>query len=216
MATGLIRMGEARYVKNSAAERGLANCHGCGKLSPVELGKCPRCGSALHLRNHNSLQTTTALIVTAAILYIPANLFPVMINSKLGTSEGHTILEGVAIFLSKGDYVIGLVILIASVLIPLAKLLALAWLCWMIRKGGTIGSKRKTQLYRVTEAIGRWSMIDVFVVAILVALIQLGNLMSINPGPAAVAFAGVVITTMIAAETLDSRLIWDRAGENDV
>ena len=209
-------MAEAHYSKGSAAAQGLANCHGCGKVSPVELGTCPRCGSALHLRSHNSLQTTMALILTAAILYIPANLFPVMINSKLGTSEGHTILEGVAIFLSKGDYAIGLVILIASVVIPLAKLLALAWLCWMIHKGGTIGSKRKTQLYRVTEAIGRWSMLDVFVVAILVALIQLGNLLAINPGPGAVSFAGVVIATMIAAETLDSRLIWDRAGEADV
>ncbi|WP_419811185.1 paraquat-inducible protein A [Bacterioplanoides sp.] len=132
-----------------------------------------------------------------------------MITSTLGVSSSDTILSGVVYFWMHGDYPIALIIFIASVVVPLVKLLALIWLCYTVHHGRQQTPRRRTHLYRITEFIGRWSMVDVFVVALMVALVQLGNLMSIMPGPAALAFAAVVIITMFAAKNFDPRLIWD-------
>ena len=197
------------YPSGTAAALGLACCHTCGKVSDAGLGHCPRCGAGIHLRFPNSLQTTVALLITAVILFLPANLLPIMHTEQFGRVTANTILGGVIRLWEHGSYPIALVIFIASILIPIAKIITLAWLCWTVRQAYAGGPEERALLYRVTEFIGRWSMIDVFVVAVLVALIQLGGLLTIRAGPAALAFAGVVITTMLAALTFDSRLIWD-------
>ena len=160
----------------------------------------------------DSLARTVALVITAAILYVPANVLPIMTTEQLGRASDSTIMGGVVLLWHHGSYPIASVIFIASVLVPLSKLFILLALCWSVARGDATRPRERTVLYRVTEFVGRWSMVDVFVVAILVALIQLGGLLSIRPGVAAVAFSGVVIVTILAAESFDPRLIWDRLG----
>jgi paraquat-inducible protein A len=205
----------AHYPAGTAAAAGLACCHICSKLSPATMHQCPLCGAALHVRMTDSLQRTMALVFTAVLLYIPANLLPIMTTSQLGTPEPSTILGGVVILIHHGSYPIAAVIFIASVLVPTGKLIAITWLCWSVARGHKTSHQQRTKLYRVTEFVGKWSMTDVFVVAILVALIQLGGLLSITAGSAAIAFGGVVVVTMIAAESFDPRLIWDQLEETD-
>jgi paraquat-inducible protein A len=185
------------------------------KLSPVELHECPLCGSALHLRMTNSLQKTMALVITAVVLYIPANVLPIMTTTQLGTPVDSTILGGVVLLIDMGSIPIAAVIFIASVMVPTGKLLALIWLCTSVAIGRTKSKQQRTRLYRVTEFVGKWSMTDVFVVTILVALVHIGGLLTITAGPAAIAFGGVVVTTMLAAESFDPRLIWDRMETTD-
>jgi len=151
-----------------------------------------------------------ALAVTAALLYIPAMTLPIMTTVSLGKPMDSTVIGGVVILWKMGSYPIAAVIFIASVCVPISKLIALTVLCWFARYGSRAYAQQHTVLYRVTELVGRWSMIDVFVVAILVALIKLGDVLSFYPGVAALTFASVVIVTMVAAETFDPRLIWDR------
>ena len=199
----------SRFPPGTAAALGMASCHTCGWLCGTDDHCCSRCGSTVHLRVPNSLQKTAALIVTAAVLMLPANLMPIMYTEQFGTASANTIVGGTVLLWEHGSYPIALVIFIASVLIPLGKIMALAWLCWSVHASSAGYAVDRTKLYRATEFIGRWSMIDVFVVAILTALIQLGGLLSIRAGSAALAFAGVVIVTMFAAHAFDSRLIWD-------
>lgn len=194
----------------TAAERGLACCHICCKLAPAAAHACPRCGAPIHLRNPASLQRTLALLITASILYVPANLYPIMITEQLGSAEESTILGGVVLLIELGSVPVALVIFIASVIVPLGKLLTLYYLVWSVRRGSPLRERQRATLYRVTEFIGKWSMVDVFVVAILVALIHLTGLMVIRPGIAALSFAGVVLVTMVAAEQFDPRLMWDK------
>ena len=196
---------------STAASKGLANCQICGKLSNVLLEHCPRCGSNLHLRKPSSIQRVLAYLITACILYIPANVLPITITNQLGRALESTIIGGVILLWEHGSYPVALVIFIASVMVPVAKMIALFWLCWSVAYKPGHRLKECTKLYRITEFVGRWSMIDVFVVSILVALIQLGGILTIQPGAAALAFAGVVIITMFAAAAFDPRLIWDVA-----
>lgn len=195
----------------TAAEHGLANCHVCGKLSNVELSSCPRCSSNLHLRKPYSIHRVLALLITACILYIPANVLPITRTTELGRVFNSTIIGGVIHLWEHGSYLIAFIIFFASIVIPLAKIFALFWLCWTIIKKHAYKRKERTRLFRITEFVGRWSMTDVFVVTILVALIQLGGILTIQPGSAALAFACVVIITMFAAFAFDPRLIWDAA-----
>ena len=194
----------------TARQQGLAVCHVCLALNPLQEHHCRRCHSALHARIPHSIQRTVALLITACILYIPANLMPIMTTQTLGSATDSTIVGGVLLLWEMGSYPIALVILIASVMVPIGKILALSVLCWLVHGRRRLTAAQSTRLYRLTEFIGKWSMVDVFVVAILVALIQIGDLMAVRPGAAALAFAGVVITTMVAAESFDPRLIWDR------
>lgn len=203
------------YPADSAAAQGLASCHVCYKLSPEALHRCPRCSAALHLRIPDSLQRTVALLITASILYVPANVLPIMTTAQLGRSEESTILGGVVLLMELGSYPVAAVIFIASVLVPIGKLLTLSWLCWSVARRHSTSHHQRAVLYRVTEFIGRWSMTDIFVVMILVALIHLGGLLRITSGAAAVAFGGLVIVTMLAAESFDPRLIWDQLGDRD-
>lgn len=193
-----------------AIDRGLAGCHTCGKTSPVTMGTCPRCGSHLHLRKPQSVQRTVALMIAAAALYIPANVLPVMTVVELGDVEATTIVAGMVTFWKNGAYPIALVIFIASILIPFLKIAALTWLCLAASGKLQPSPSLLGKVYWFTELLGRWSMVDIFVVGILVALVQLGNYMTIRPGPGAVAFAGVVLLTMLAALSFDPRLLWDR------
>jgi paraquat-inducible protein A len=194
-----------------ALPQGLTGCHACGLVNAIddhERCYCQRCGDRLHGRHPYSIQNTLALLVLAVILYIPANALPITHTVRFGASEASTIIGGVVSFLRAGDIPIAVVIFVASVVIPLAKMLALVWLCgraaWRFEARGLAW----VRLYRVVEFIGRWSMVDVFVVAILVALIRAGSLMAISPGTAALAFAGMVIVSMMAAMTFDPRLLW--------
>lgn len=199
----------------TAADRDLASCHTCCKLSPASLHHCPRCGADLHLRNTDSLQRTVALLITASVLYIPANLYPIMITEYLGVPTVSTIMGGVIVLVQLGSIPVAAVIFIASVVVPMAKIAAMFYLVWSVRSHSFANPRQRTKLYVIAEFIGKWSMIDVFVVAILVGLVQLQGLLSFYPGIAAYSFAGVVLVTMVAAENFDSRLMWDQLEERD-
>jgi len=206
----------ARYPPR-ARDLGLTGCHVCGLVLRGSGGElhCPRCHSALHPRKPDSIARTWALLITAVILYIPANLLPVMRTAYLGNESADTIMSGVVYFLLHGDWPLALIIFVASVLVPLLKIISLVYLLISVQRRSRIRHRERTLLYRVTELIGRWSMVDVFVVAVLVALVQMGNLATVYPGLGASAFAGVVILTMLAAQSFDPRLIWDHQERMD-
>jgi paraquat-inducible protein A len=199
----------------TAAQAGLLSCEACQLLSrpasATEPGFCRRCGEKLEFRRHGSIQTTWALVIAAAICYIPANALPVLNTTTLGTSEGDTILGGVAFLYTSGSWPLALIVLVASVMIPLGKLVALVYLLITVQRGSVTSSPERTRLYRMVEFIGRWSMLDVFVDTFTVALVQLQPLMSVAPGAGVLFFAAVVVLTMLAAESFDPRLIWDPA-----
>jgi len=192
------------------AAKGLAGCHVCEKVAPVALGKCPRCGSHLHLRKPDSINRTLALVLAAALMYIPANLLPIMSIRELGVLTESTIIAGLIQFWEARSYPIAIVIFTASILIPLLKIVSLLWLCAAAKGLVPHSAKVLGKVYWMTELLGRWSMVDIFVVAILVTMVQLGNYMRVTPGPGALAFAGVVILTMFAAMSFDPKLLWDQ------
>lgn len=196
-----------------AAPQGLSGCTTCGLVNRLDAqgrGRCRRCGETLHARTPVSRQRTLALLLAAVVMYIPANLYPIMSTTSLGNTSPSTIIGGVMLFLQHGDIPIAVIIFTASVVVPIGKILALGWLCYAVRhRGEPLSNVTRVRLYRITEFIGRWSMVDVFVVAILVALIRAGELISVEPGPAALSFASVVIITMLAAHSFDPRMIWD-------
>ncbi len=203
----------------TARQLGMLSCHDCHLLTAVPANghehlSCPRCGAALHARKPNSLARTWALVIAATIFYIPANLLPMTITSSIAGVQADTIMSGVIYFIHSGSWEIAAVIFIASVFVPLLKLLILVYLLISVQLRWHRRPKDRTALYRLTEAVGRWSMLDIFVVTILVALVKLGAVASIEAGPAAVYFALVVIITMIAAESFDPRLIWDALEED--
>ena len=197
----------------TAAEAGLVSCGTCALLSNPDdtenPGDCPRCGAALVSRHPHSIQYTWALIIAAAICYVPANVLPVLTTTAFGSVESDTIMGGVIHLYATGSWPLALIVFVASVMIPLGKLVALAYLLVTIQRGSISNSHDRTRIYVLVEFVGRWSMLDVFVVAILVALIQLKPLMSVEPGAGVVFFMVVVVLTMVAAQTFDPRLIWD-------
>ncbi len=197
----------------TAAQAGLVPCATCSLLArpatAAEPGYCPRCGAELAGRHHHSIQYTWALVFAAAICYIPANVLPVLTTTTLGSSDSDTILGGVVFLYTSGSWPLALIVLIASVMVPLGKLVALCYLLITVQRGSPGSSHERTRLYRLVEFIGRWSMLDVFVDTFTVALVQLQPLMSVAPGPGVLFFAAVVVLTMIAAESFDPRLIWD-------
>jgi paraquat-inducible protein A len=170
---------------------------------------CPRCGAPLHARKPGSIQRTWALVIAALICYVPANVFPVMTVTSLGKTESDTIMSGVIYFVRSGDWPLALIIFTASVFVPLMKLGILSFLLISVHRRSSWRAVDRTRMYRLTEAIGRWSMVDIYVVTILVALVRLGNLATIEAGTGAVFFGSVVVITIFAAESFDPRLIWD-------
>ena len=201
----------------SAARVGLVSCTTCGLLSrPADRaspGYCPRCGAVLVWRRLHSVQYTWALLIAAAICYIPANALPVLRTTALGSTEADTIIGGVIFLYESGSWPLALIVLVASVMIPLGKILALGYLLVTVQRGSVENSRDRTRVYELVEFVGRWSMLDVFVDAFVVALVQLQPLMSVEPGLGVVFFMVVVVLTMLAAQSFDPRLIWDAASK---
>ncbi|MFV0335676.1 MAG: paraquat-inducible protein A [Tropicimonas sp.] len=197
----------------TAREAGLVTCTHCAKVWPMGTPECPRCGKALVSRDERALSRVWAWWLAGLICYVPANIFPMLETTYLGTTSGNSIVGGAILLAQHGAIPVALVILIASVLIPVTKFVAVAYLAVSVRHGWPSDQLKQTQLYEFVEFIGRWSMIDVFVVAVLAGLVQLSSIMAIHPGPAAVNFALSVIFTMFSAQSFDSRTIWDNIAE---
>ncbi len=193
----------------TAKELGLSSCHICSQLSPANEHRCPRCMSPLHVRKTDSIQRSWALLITATMLYIPAMLYPVTTVLALGQVQASTLMGSVIHFLESGSWPIAIVIFVASVAVPILKIIGLGYLLITTQRKHKKNRVQLTRLYRLVEFVGRWSMIDVFVVAILVALVQIGIFINIIPGLGIMAFTGVVVITMLAAMQFDPRLIWD-------
>lgn len=203
----------------TATQASLVGCHHCGQVSRARLlsaglsAVCPRCGARLHPRKPNSISRTWALLIAAIILYIPANLFPVTVIQSLGRTEPDTILSGVKALIEADSWELAAILFFASITVPVLKILALSYLLISVQRKSHWRPEDRTRLYHVVEAVGRWSMIDVFVVSILIALVRFGNIVTFEPGIGVISFASVVILTMFAALTFDPRLIWDNMEE---
>jgi len=197
----------------TAAALGLLNCHVCGQLARAVPGlhapRCPRCAAPLHFRKPDSVARCWALLIAAMILYVPANLLPMMKTSSLFGSQSDTIMSGVVYFWTSGSWYLALIIFFASIMVPLLKMIALMVLLVSVQRRSLWQRGQRARLYRLVEFVGRWSMLDIYVVAVIVALVQLKALATIQPGPGAIAFGAVVVLTMFAAMAFDPRLIWD-------
>lgn len=201
----------------SAASLGYATCGTCDLLVARPSGdqrwKCPRCATEIHgLRLPQSITKTWALLATATLLLIPANYFPVMTVIRFGQGEPNTILSGVVHLAEDGAWPLALLVFFASFVVPITKIGALALLLVTTQRGSGWRVRDRTMLYRVTEAVGAWSMIDIFLVGILVALVRMDALATVRPGIGASFFGAAVVLTMFAAHSFDPRLVWDRAG----
>ncbi|WP_440216783.1 paraquat-inducible protein A [Chromobacterium piscinae] len=206
------------YPLSSAASRNLCLCHGCGllvRISTSEAVACPRCAAPLHLRRPAALQRCWALLLAAMISYLPANLLPIMETTALTGVQRDTIMSGVVYLWNNDSWPLALVVFTASVLVPLLKILALLLLLCSVQWRWSWAPRQRTRLYRMIEVIGPWSMLDIFVVALMVALVQWQSLASIKAGPGAIAFGAVVVLTMLAAMSFDPRMIWDPVEEHD-
>ena len=203
----------ADYIQ--AKMLGVTGCHTCGLVVNVArgVGSCPRCGRRLHYRKPNSLQRTWALLIAAMVLYIPANVLPIMTVNYLGSGSPDTIFSGVVYLLLHGMWPLALVIFIASVLVPFLKLATLVFLLVALQRPKLKRPMEKIQLYRLVEVVGKWSMVDVFVIALLTAVVQLGEIATIEAGMGAVAFSAVVVLSMLAAMMFEPKLIWDKTEE---
>ena len=211
--------GDASHAVNAnstaatAARAGFFTCHDCGLLSKplahAHGASCPRCGAALHLRKPDSLKRTWAFIVAAMILYIPAVLLPVMVTSTLFSAQSDTILSGVVYLWTTGSWLLAAIVFIASVVVPMLKILSLTYLAWSTQWCSPLIPRQRTRIYRTVEFVGRWSMLDIYVITILVSLVQFGSVATIEAGPGAIAFGAVIVLTMFAALSFDPRLIWD-------
>lgn len=194
----------------SAAEAGLIGCHNCGKLTHLgQYDHCPRCFTALHSRMPSSLSKTWALVITSALFFIPANTLPIMQVDFLGIPDRSTILDGIIYFFKHGDYPIGVIIFAASILVPLFKVVGLIIMLITVHYRRNRFLLQKAKLFRFIEFIGRWSMLDIFVIALLTVLVNFGFFTSIHVTPAATYFCIVVVSTMLAAITFDPRIMWD-------
>ncbi len=207
------------HTATTAARAGLLNCHACHQLSRYRRlpagshATCPRCGATLHLRKPDSLARTWALVIAAIILYIPANVLPVMTVISMGKGNPDTILSGCKHLLEAGMWPLALLVFFASITVPLTKLTILSYLLLSVKSKSKWRAKERTVLYRINEGIGRWSMIDIFMIAILISLVKLEEIATIEPGAGATSFAAVVVLTMFAAMSFDQRLIWDAMEE---
>jgi paraquat-inducible protein A len=204
-----------------AIDRGLTDCHICHQLVRLpkeKTGKlllCPRCGEEIYARKHNSIQFTWALVMASIIFYIPANLLPMMHVQTFAGTQSDTIISGVLYFLETGSYMIAVVIFVASIIVPITKLVILVYLLISVQRKSKLHRHQRKKLYALTEIIGKWSMVDVYVVGIMIALVHFGGLTTIEAGEGANFFLLVVIITMLAAMQFDSKLIWDPKEEKE-
>jgi paraquat-inducible protein A len=211
-----------RYV--TAARAGYITCHACGNVevraqtaqyAQSVRQRCSRCGATLHQRKPDSLMRTWAMLIAAALLYIPANLLPILHTTSLFGEEDDTIMSGVVYFWTSGDWPLAAIVFVASILVPMLKLTVLAMLAFTAQRRSNWRPLERAKLYRIVEHIGRWSMLDVFVITLTVALVRFGSLAVITAGWGALAFAAVVVLTMIASLQFDPRLIWDGVDNDD-
>ena len=205
---------------SSALALGLQGCEACGLVSrPAhgsDEGSCPRCGEELTFRKSASIQRTWAFLIAAAICYVPANVLPVLTTITAAGRDSDTIMQGVVLLWSPTGWPLSLIVLIASIMIPSAKIAALTYLLVSVQRGSVRSNVQRIRLYRLVELVGRWSMVDVFVDTFTAALVQLQPLMSVEPGPGLFFFAAVVVLTMLAVESFDPRLIWDAGSRGEV
>lgn len=196
----------------TAKQRGLALCPKCHKLNNLttEPLQCTRCNGIFYQRNHNSLQYTLAWSVAALLAFIPANLYPIMIVYQLGIGEEATILSGIGEFINHGLYPIAVIIFTASIIVPLLKIIGLFVLVYKVHTGVRLKPDKHSKFYHVLELLGPWSMLDVFVVALMVTVVELGFVTSVAAGPAINYFTITVLFTMFAANSFDPRLLWDK------
>jgi paraquat-inducible protein A len=198
----------------TARAEGLILCETCGLVcDPGDRPDphCPRCGAALHVRKVDSIKRTWALLIAAAILYVPANLLPVMVTYTLFNTSRDTIMSGIVYFWKSGSPDLAILIFAVSIFIPLAKILCMVLLLVAAQYGVDRGLRQRALMFRVIEFVGRWSMLDIFVITMTVGMVRFRSLATIDAGPGAAAFGAVVVLTMIAAHTFDPRLIWDRS-----
>ncbi len=204
----------------TARNSGLVSCHTCSLLVRAASlhhghGICPRCGDALHQRKINSLARCWALLIAALICYIPANILPVMTVISFGEGEPDTIFSGVEAFIHSGMYPLAALVFFASIFVPVLKISVLFYLLISVQFKSLWRPRERTVMYRITESVGRWSMVDIFMISILAALVKLGSIATIEPGAGAVFFAAVVIITIFAAMAFDPRLLWDSMENQD-
>ena len=220
---------EPHVVPQTAHQAGLFCCHTCMLLVRMpervagqdrqnqghnqEVSLCPRCGTRLYARKPASVARCWALLVTAAVLYIPANVLPIMTVIRFGQGEPNTIWSGIIHLLESGMWPLSLLIFFASMVVPVLKLCVLVFLLLSVQFHWRWRPRKRTRMYHMMEMFGHWSMVDIFLVSILTALVQLDQLTSIEPGIGATYFGAVVILTMLAAKSFDPRLIWDNLGD---
>jgi len=197
----------------TARELGVLPCGQCGLLcrgSHADTGlACPRCGTALHARKPDSVARTWAFLIAAAILYVPANLLTVMRTDSLFGSEDHTILGGVVELWNDGSWDLAAIVFVASIVVPILKMLVLAVLAITVQRHSHWRRHERARLYRMLDAVGHWSMLDVYVVALLIGLVRFRGIAEVLPGPGIAAFGAVVVLTLLSSISLDPRLIWD-------
>lgn len=201
-----------------ALDAGILVCGECHQLNRWQAGAvqhCSRCQARVHPRRPNSIARTWALLLAAALLYVPANLLPIMTVSLFGQGSPATIMGGVMELIHAQMLPIALVVFVASILVPTFKLVGIALLLYSVQRHQPLSPRQRIIMFRFIEWIGRWSMLDIFVIAILVALVSFGNLASIEAGAGALAFSAVVVLTMLAAITFDPRLIWDNTDADE-
>jgi paraquat-inducible protein A len=199
----------------SAAAHGMMSCKICGLLcrapsaaTPTK-SHCPRCHAKLSKRKPHSISRTWAFLLASYALYIPANILPIMEAHSIRETQIDTIMSGVIYLWNAGTWHLAIIVFTASIVVPTFKLLGLSWLAWTVQRGETRWRAQRLRLYRFIDMIGRWSMLDIYVVALLVALVQMRVFASVRAGPAIIAFGAVVILTLLAASSFDPRLIWD-------
>jgi paraquat-inducible protein A len=204
---------EVAGTEITARAAGIAVCRDCGRLAPAPHGtaaRCSRCGAALEVRPSGDQARCAAYLLAAAILYVPANVLTVLRTTSLFDTQDDTILSGVLYLANIGSWPLAALVFFASVMVPVMKLIGLGSLLWSVRRGSASFPLPRARLLRLVHFVGRWSMLDVFVAALLLALVRFHGLASIEIGPGMLAFAGVVVLTMLAAQSFDARRIWDQ------
>ena len=208
----------AAVHETSARVAGLAACRDCGWLAPaprVMPARCARCGAPLEVRNRGDQQRCAALLAAAAILYVPANTMTVLRTTSLFDTQDDTILSGVLYLAQIGQWPLAALVFFASIMVPMMKLLGMGALLWTVKRGSAEHPLGRARLLRLVHFVGRWSMLDVFVAALLLALVRFHGLASIEIGPGMIAFAAVVVLTILAAQNFDARRIWDPVDADD-
>ena len=201
----------------SALAAGLWRCHGCAAVCvpPPEAlahlrARCPRCDAVVHPRKPDAIARSWAFLLAATALYLPANLLPVTSTTSVGGHQNDTIFSGIVYFWSDGSYALAALVFVASIVVPMTKLLLLSLLLISLQRHDRRWAQRRLKAYRLLELIGRWSMLDIFAITMLAALVQVENLAELLPGPGAMAFGAVVVLTMLATQSFDPRLLFDK------